>query len=111
MEARVIRRVPSEWTGAILVCSKCSKKAGGGFGPEGRTPLAKALRKMLGWRKGRKAPSGIVEVRCLGVCPKNAVTLIDTARPGQWRLVPLGTPVEEVAADLGLLAGQQRPCY
>jgi hypothetical protein len=111
VEAGVIRRVRSEWTGAVLICGKCSKKIGGGFGESGRAPLGKALRAFLGWRKGRKAPCGIVEVRCLGLCPKDGVTVIDPARPGQWRVVPAGTPVEDVAVDLGLIANLQRPCY
>lgn len=111
MEARVIRRVRSEWTGTILICAKCSRKAGGGFGDTGRLSLGKALRRLMGWRKGRKEPFGIVEVRCLGLCPRDAVTVLDPARPGEWRLVPVGTPVEDVAVELGLLPGPQRPCY
>jgi predicted metal-binding protein len=94
--------VCAEWSGAILVCGKCSKKLGGGFGPKGRTPLGKALRKLLGLKRSRKAPLGVVEVGCLKICPKGAVTLVDTAAPGRWRLVPAGTPVEVVARDLGL---------
>ena len=72
MEARRLKSVRSDWSNTLLVCRKCSKRLGGGFGPKGRTPLAKALRKHLDVKKGRKAPLGIVEVKCLGVCPRGA---------------------------------------
>ncbi|WP_343046930.1 (2Fe-2S) ferredoxin domain-containing protein [Sphingomonas chungangi] len=91
----------SNWSATILVCGKCSKKLGGGFGEKGRTPLAKALRKLAGGKK-RKADFGVIETRCLGVCPKGAVTVIDAAHPGKWMLVEEGAPIDELAARLGL---------
>ena len=104
------RGLASRWSGVILVCSKCSKKLGGGFGRKGKTSLGKALRKRFDLRKGRKSPVGLIEVKCLGVCPKGAVTLVDTNRPGTWRLVPAGTDVEAIGRDLGLDAEvQARP--
>ena len=103
------RGLESRWSGAILVCSKCSKKLDGGFGRKGRTGLAKALRKRFGLKKGRKSPVGLVEVRCLGVCPKGAVMLVDTSRPDTWRLVPAGADVEAIGRDLGLEPGAQAP--
>lgn len=103
MEARVKTRVRSEWANAVLVCGKCSRKLGGGFGPKGKTPLAKALRKQVGGKKGRKAAVGIVEVKCLGVCPKGAVTVVNGAVPGEWLLVPQGADVAAVAEELGLV--------
>lgn len=102
MEARRLKRIPSDWADAVLVCAKCSKKLGGGFGPKGRTPLAKALRRELGLRKGRKGALGIVEVKCLGVCPKGAVTVVNGSTPGSWALVHGGAPIAAVAAGLGL---------
>lgn len=93
--------VRSDWTGAILVCGKCSKKIGGGFGPAGRTPLAKLLREALGVRKGRRAPLGVVETKCLDICPKRAVVVIDTAGPGRWEIVVPGAPARDVLARLG----------
>lgn len=84
----------------LLVCAKCSKKLGGGFGPNGKTSLAKRLRRDLAVRKGRKGALGIVEVKCLKVCPKGAVTVISSARPGEWLLVPRGAAVDEVMAAL-----------
>lgn len=95
-------RVHSNWDHTILVCAKCSKKLKGGFGPKRRTPLAKALRKHLGLKKGRKAEAGIVEVKCMGVCPRGAVTVIDAAGPKQWLLVPAGTDLDMVVDELGL---------
>ena len=56
------RGLESRWSGAILVCSKCSKKLDGGFGRKGRTSLGKALRKRFGLKKGRKSPVGLIEV-------------------------------------------------
>lgn len=94
------RHVPSRWKKTLLVCRKCGKRIGGGYGPKGRTPLAKALRKASGLRKGRKADVGIVEVGCLGVCPKGGVTVVNAAAPGDWLVVPAGAPVDEVVARL-----------
>lgn len=100
MEAGVIRVLASRWEGSVLVCGKCSKKLGGGFGDKGRTPLGKLLRSALGLTKGRKAARGVVEVKCLGVCPKNAVVMLDGGRPERWMLVPAGANVDEVIATL-----------
>lgn len=86
----------------MLICAKCSKKLDGGFGPKGKAPLAKALRKHLKLKKGRKAGAGIVEVRCLGVCPKGAVTVVNGADSRDWLLVPAGTDLDEVAQALQL---------
>ncbi|QHL90932.1 hypothetical protein GVO57_09020 [Sphingomonas changnyeongensis] len=86
----------------MLVCGKCSRKQGGGFGRKGRTPLAKALRRALGLGKGRKAAIGIVETRCLGLCPAHGVTLLNAAAPGDWLVARPGTPLPDVIAALGL---------
>ena len=95
-------RVRSNWSTAVLVCARCSKKLDGGFGPKGRTRLAKALKKEIGAGKGRKGPAGVVEVKCLGVCPAGAVTVVNGARAREWMLVRRGADVAEVAAQLGL---------
>ena len=95
-------KVGARWERAILVCGKCSKRLDGGFGEKRRTALAKALRKFLGLKKGRKAAIGIVETKCLGLCPGGAVTVIDAAAPGEWLLVRAGTAMDEVAAALRL---------
>ncbi|HEY0271173.1 MAG TPA: hypothetical protein VGC10_09320 [Sphingomonas sp.] len=93
--------IHSNWATTILVCSKCSKKLGGGFGETGKVPLAKALKTRGGGRK-RKAPFGVVETRCFGICPKGAVVAVDAAHPGTWHLIRAGTPIDEAAETLGL---------
>lgn len=97
-----IHAVPSRWKHSVLVCRKCGKRAGGGFGSKGKTSLAKLLRKHLGVKKGRKAATGVVEIGCLGLCPKGAVTVVNGGRPGEWLAVPLGTSAADVAGCLGL---------
>jgi hypothetical protein len=96
-----VKPAKSDWQAAFLVCGKCSKKVDGGFGKKGRTPLAKLLRKLPGFGKGRRASWGVVETRCLGLCPRDAVTVVDTRRPGEWRIVRPGTDVEALGAELG----------
>lgn len=107
MEAGLNRAVApkvakSHWERTILVCAKCSKRIDGGFGKKDKQPLAKALRRYLGIKRWRKARIGVVEVKCLGICPRGAVTLVDAADPGRWRLIPRGTDIAEVAAALEL---------
>ena len=103
MAAGVKAQVRSNWSNTVLVCAKCSKRLGGGFGPKGKQPLGKALRKHLGLKKGRKAVAGVVDVKCLGVCPRGAVTAINTAASREWLLVPAGADVDAVARALNLL--------
>ncbi len=97
----MIRSISSRWHNAILVCGKCSKRAGGGFGAKGRTSLAKLLRQAGLAGKGRKAARGVVETRCLKICPKQAVVAIDTRAPERWLVVPVGTGAEALAAEFG----------
>ncbi|GGE77804.1 (2Fe-2S) ferredoxin domain-containing protein [Sphingomonas prati] len=93
--------VRADWTAAVLVCRKCSRKLDGGFGADGDRPLAKVLRAALGGGKGRKAAVGVVEVDCLKVCPKRAVVVVDGRRPGDWLLVEAGAEVAAVVERLG----------
>lgn len=88
----------SNWDRTLLVCTKCSKKIDGGFGPKGKTALLKLLRIAFG--KGRKAQAGVLPVKCLGICPKNAVTIIDSRAPRTWMIVPVATPVADILAAL-----------
>lgn len=92
--------VRSNWEATLLVCRTCSKRQSGGFGPKRKTPLAKALRKTLGAGKGRRARIGVVEVKCLGICPRHAVTVIDARNPRAWLLVRPGTDLGEVVSTL-----------
>lgn len=102
MAAGLTKTISSNWQNAVLVCRKCSKKIDGGFGPDGRKPLAKALRKHLGMKKGRKATVGIIEVGCLGVCPKGAVTVVNGRASREWLLVRPGAELDQVARELAL---------
>ena len=103
MEGRLTKAVRADWEKAVLICRKCSKRIGGGFGPKGKTRLAKALRVHLGKQaKGRKARIGIVEVKCLSVCPKNAVTVVAANDLFNWKLIRPGTPVRAIVTSLGL---------
>jgi len=97
-----MKKARSEWREAVLICRKCSKKLGGGFGPRGDKRLKKALRKQLKLAKGRKAEIGLVEVDCLKLCPKGAVTLVLGSAPGRMWAVPPGASVKDVARELGL---------
>ncbi|GMN01529.1 hypothetical protein MTsPCn3_02590 [Erythrobacter sp. MTPC3] len=94
--------IRSNWSHAILICKKCSKKAkkrGIAFG-SGQTALPKALKKELGTKKGRKSSLGIIEVSCLDICPKNGVVLIDSRTPAQWRIIGEGADIGELARQL-----------
>ncbi len=102
MAAGLKTRVRSNWANAVLVCAKCSKKLDGGFGHKGKTPLGKALRKHLHLKKGRKATAGILDVKCLGVCPRGAVTVVNGAASREWLLVPAGADLDTVAQELCL---------
>lgn len=95
-------QVRSNWSNVVLICRKCSKKLDGGFGPGGGERLAKAMRKHLSLKKGRKAAAGILEVNCLGVCPKGAVTVVDGAASRDWLLIRPGTDLNELTEALGL---------
>ncbi|MFZ2995302.1 MAG: (2Fe-2S) ferredoxin domain-containing protein [Sphingobium sp.] len=95
--------VRSNWRNAILVCRKCDKKLDGGFGPDGKERLSKALRRHLSIKKGRKASAGIIEVNCLGICPKGAVTVVSGADSREWLLVRPGADLDELAHGLKLV--------
>jgi len=90
------------WERIVLVCGKCSKRLGGGFGPKRKWSLAKALSKHLGLKRFRKGPVGVVETRCLGVCPRNAVTMIDGTECREWLLVPAGADMAELVSEIGI---------
>jgi len=93
--------IRSDWAGVLLACGKCSRKLRGGFGPDDRDTLADALRRASGGGRKRRAPLGVVEVKCLGVCPRRAVVLVDAARPDRWHLVQPGRDVSGLLAELG----------
>lgn len=91
-----IRRVKSKQDAVLLVCSKCFKKAGA------KDYLTKPLKravKPLGYK--------LVKTRCLGVCPKNAITMNDSRRPREWLIVKPDTPADEIAVSLVETVGER----
>jgi predicted metal-binding protein len=97
-----MRAIPQPATSLIAICAKCGKKLGGGFGAQGGQPLAKALRQALNLPKPKRARVRLVETRCLKLCPKGAVAVVDSRDPGSILVIPADTPVLAVAARLGL---------
>ena len=94
------KRAKSHWSHVVLVCGKCSKKVGKRFGEDEDQALAKALRRAGG--KGRRAAVGVIETRCLKLCPKNAVTVVDSRAPGEWLVVSPDEPLADLTEKLGL---------
>ncbi|ANK12307.1 (2Fe-2S) ferredoxin domain-containing protein [Erythrobacter neustonensis] len=95
-------KIRANWSHAVLVCAKCSKKLDKkdlGFGPDDKR-LAAALKRELGAGKGRKAAVGVIEVPCLDICPKGGVVVIDSRRPEEWRIITPDAPFEEAVEAL-----------
>jgi predicted metal-binding protein len=85
-----VTAVPTPWQEIVLVCRKCSKKLDGGFGPDGDATLGQAMKQMLR-ATGRRRAVRVIDTKCLGLCPKGAVTLLRGSRPGEMLAVPGGT--------------------
>ena len=99
---RPIRAIAQKSASVVAICGKCGKKLGGGFGPGGKQPLGKALAKALHLPKPKLARVRLIETKCLKLCPKGAVAVIDSRNPGSILVIPAGTPVLDVAGRLGL---------
>ena len=97
--ARIVT-LPAQWRDKLLICRNCAKRIGGGFGPKHKTGLAKALRAHLASDTRRNCRFSVLEIGCLAVCADNAVTVVDASRPGNWLVVPRGSDVAELAAQL-----------
>lgn len=98
-----MKRLRSNWQGAILVCAKCQKKLKrGGFGDKGTQTLAEALREYCGLKKGRKGRLGVVEVKCLDICPKRAVVALNAAQTGVWQVIEPGSDMAHVVDCLAI---------
>jgi predicted metal-binding protein len=98
-ERHAIVATPAAWTDILLVCRKCSKKLDGGFGPSGDDTLPQALKHELR-STGRRRALRVVETKCLGLCPKGAVTVIPARSPGTMLAVPKGTDAASLLAML-----------
>ena len=88
-----IEEVAAPWQAVALVCGKCSRKLKGGFGRKGKRGLDEVLREGLK-AAGRRRELRVIEVGCLGLCPKRGVTVAGMA--GQVWVVPAGAEIEEV---------------
>lgn len=71
---------PTQWREVVLVCSKCSKKLHGGFGPDSDKTLSRTLKQALR-DAGRRREVRVIETKCLGLCPKDAVTVLQAGAP------------------------------
>lgn len=103
-QAGPIRKVATNTRRFLAICGKCGKKLGGGFGDDGRRPLAKLLRHTVPGTKGKCATLRIIETKCLDICPKGGVALLDSLQPGMVVIVAASTPLPVVMAGLALAA-------
>ena len=94
-----MERVKAPWEGVALVCRKCGKKLGGGFGKKGRQDLSKVLRATLK-ESGRRRALRVMAVDCMGLCPKNAVCAVGPGAPGHVVVVPAGADAGAVIEAL-----------
>ena len=99
-----IRNVATNTRRLIAICSKCGDKLGGGFGDDGRRPLAKLLRRTVPGTKGKRATLRIIETKCLDICPKRGVALLDSLQPGVVVIIAASTPLPVVMTGLDLAA-------
>jgi predicted metal-binding protein len=79
----------------VLVCGKCTRKLHGGFGKKAKKNLADELRSELR-DAGRKREVRVVETGCLSLCPKHAVTILCSRRPGELLAISAGSDVQDV---------------
>lgn len=84
VRAIAVRTIPVAATRLLAICGKCGKKLGGGFGAGGDRSLGKALKRAVPGAKGKRAGLRIVETKCLDICPKGAVALVDWRSRGRW---------------------------
>jgi predicted metal-binding protein len=99
-----VRSRPTPWNTVILLCGKCARKMKGGYGRKGKETLRAALRAEL-TAKGFKRAVRIIETRCIGICPKKAVTALNASRPDKILTIPKGTGADEAIAQL-MVVGQ-----
>ena len=73
----------------VLLCGKCARKMDGGYGPQGKDTLRSILREAIR-EAGHRRDVRVVDARCLGICPRKAVTVINASNPGMVFIVPAG---------------------
>jgi predicted metal-binding protein len=95
-----IRARPTPWKTVILLCGKCTRKMdSGGYGPKGKDTLRTVLREAVR-DKGHRRDVRIIETRCMGICPKKAVTALNAGHPEKILTIPRGTAATEAMARL-----------
>jgi predicted metal-binding protein len=94
-----IQSRPTPWNAVLLVCGKCTRKMDGGYGPKGKDTLKSALRSGLAER-GQRRQVRVIETRCMGVCPKKAVTALNAEDPGTILTIPRKTDADAALARL-----------
>ncbi len=87
MKQQRLSNFATGWTDVVLICRTCSRKLDGGFGPDGDLSLRRALHQALR-RRGLRGTLGLVEVRCLGICPTSGVTVARGSQAGNLVVVP-----------------------
>jgi predicted metal-binding protein len=100
-----VRTRPTPWKTILLLCGKCARKLDGGYGLKSKDTLREALQAELSSR-GLRRQVRIMETRCMGICPKRAVTALSASEPGTILTVPRSTPAEQ-ALKLLLRADRQ----
>ncbi len=98
----ISKPIKTGWDEIVLVCGKCERKAKRGFGPEGKQDFGKALSRALRGDRKARPKTGIIETRCLDICPRGAVTVACSRSPGQLLVVARGTAMDLVIERLGL---------
>jgi predicted metal-binding protein len=99
MENSSISATVAPWRQVALVCGKCSRKLGGGFGKKGKHDLVDVL-KNAAKAAGQRRAVRVMEVGCLGLCPRRAVSAVSSAKPDEVVVVPAGTDGSLVLARL-----------
>jgi predicted metal-binding protein len=95
----LIRARPTPWKTVILLCGKCARKMRAGYGPSGKETLRTALREAFR-ENGHRRDLRIIETRCMGICPRKAVTALNASRPEKIFTIPRGTAATEAMARL-----------
>jgi hypothetical protein len=95
----LIRTRPTPWNTVILLCGKCSRKMDGGYGSKGKDTLRTVLRDALRV-KGHRRDVRIIETRCMGISPKEAVTALNISQSDRILTIPKGTATHQAMAQL-----------
>jgi predicted metal-binding protein len=98
-EPPTIQATPTPWREIVLVCRKCTRRLDGGFGKKHREPLRSELKTALR-AAGRRREVRVIEIGCLGLCPKGAVTVAIASRPGELLAIPRGSDTGAVLARI-----------